>query len=213
MAINGSRTVTQVKGPHLIVESLRDEVVIYDRRTNKAHMLDARAASIWQATENGCTFDDLLPLAGDSADGNREALIQLALLDLEEAGLIMTDAVPAMPRRGLLKTLGAAAAVPLVVSILAPTPAAAASNLADAATCSFGDTCATSGRVCIQDGDPVMTGETGKCCVDTGLMTALSAPAGAGATCYINADCCSGQCGSGDGTTTSDGAANTCTGN
>ena len=117
-------TIAQVKGDHLIVESLRDELVVYDRRTNKAHLLDVQAATIWNAAENGCSMEELARVVDGKTAEQRHAAAQLGVWDLERAGLVVTD-MEALPRRGLLKTLGTAAAMPLVISILAPTTAAA----------------------------------------------------------------------------------------
>jgi hypothetical protein len=36
--------------------------VIFDRITNKAHMLDPRAAAIWNAARDGCPVEDLVGL-------------------------------------------------------------------------------------------------------------------------------------------------------
>lgn len=184
MNVKGTSTITQINGSHLIVESLRDEMVIYDRRTNKAHMLDARAAAIWNATENGCTFDDLLPLVEGTTEEKRKAMVQLAISDLESAGLLMSGAPARMPRRGLIKTLGTAVALPLVISILAPAPAAAQSNLADGAICpnmGVGDSCVTAGRMCV---DGPVADTVFHCCAGTG-----DEPANTNETVATN--CCS----------------------
>jgi hypothetical protein len=121
-------TVAQVRGPHLIVEALGTELVIFDRNTNKAHMLDPRAAAIWNAARDGCPVEDLVGLVEGDTVEDRRRVAHLAISELERAGLL-SSTVPVRERRQLLKSLGAVAALPMVVSILAPTSAAAASNL------------------------------------------------------------------------------------
>ena len=123
----GKATIAQVKGDHLIVESLRDELVIYDRRTNKVHLLDVQAAALWNAAGNGSSLDELARVVGGKTVEQRQAAAHLGVADLERVGLVVTD-METLPRRGLLKTLGTAAAMPLVISILAPTSAAAATT-------------------------------------------------------------------------------------
>ena len=185
--------MSRVNGSHLVVESIGQELVVYDKKNDTAHMLDHRAAAIWRAAEGGCTMESLLPLVNAESAEQREALVQLAVTDLEQAGLLVTDAPVTMPRRSLMKTLGAAAALPLVVSILAPAPAAAASNLAAGASCNGADTCA-GGRTCVQNsGFPASsTGASGHCCVNV-FGFGLNSLA-AGQECFANEDCCSGNC-------------------
>lgn len=188
-----SSTVAQVTGPHLIVESLGAELVIFDRNTNKAHMLDARAASIWNAARDGCSFEDLVALVdGDSVE-SRRGVAHLAISELERAGLLQSN-VPVSARRQVLKSLGAAAALPMVISILAPTSAAAASNLAPGSLCVQGvDTCQTpilGNPFLCQDPDGP-GGLSGKCCKDEPTRTDTKP---GGSPCTSNLQCCSLVC-------------------
>ncbi len=181
-------TVAQVRGPHLIVEALGDELVIFDRITNKAHMLDPRAASIWDAARDGCSFEDLVGLVdGDSVE-DRRRVAHLAISELERAGLVQSS-VPVRERRQLLKSLGAVAALPMVVSILAPTSAAAASNLPPGSVCIQGtDTCQLPYKCQDPNGPPA---PEGKCCPDQPTRTDTKPD---GSTCGSNLECCSFVC-------------------
>lgn len=187
-------TVAQVSGPHLIVEALGAELVVFDRNTNKAHMLDSRAASIWNAARDGCRVEDLVELVEGNSLEDRRRLVQLAVAELERVGLLTSDA-PVRERRRLLKSLGAVAALPMVVSILAPTSAAAASNLPPGTPCNQGvDTCQTpisSKTFLCQDPNGTGTPPIGKCCWDqpTRLDTKPD-----GSPCVDNRDCCSFVC-------------------
>lgn len=192
---NTNATLAQVKGSHLIVEVLGDEVIVFDRRTNKAHILDPRAAAIWRAAENGCSLDDVALLMEAKTPDEQRTLAQIGIADLNRAGLVTSD-IDAPPRRSALKTLGRVAALPIVISILAPTPAAAASNLPPQANCVAGvDTCqspilrAPSGMV---EGflcqDPILMG--GHCCVNAARTDVRTN----GVSCTLNDQCCSLVC-------------------
>lgn len=121
---------------HLAVESVGDELLIYDRRSDVAHCLGEVAACVWTRCQGGASLDDLMgavaPLA-DAADA--EALVLTALAELRERRLLEATggAIGAVSRRDVLKRLagvGAAAAmVPLVVSAAVPKPADALASI------------------------------------------------------------------------------------
>lgn len=193
MAASTHSTVAQVRGPHLIVEALGAELVIFDRTTNKAHMLDPRAATIWNAARDGCRVDDLVSLVEGATLEERKRMAYLAVSELERAGLLQSN-VPAPERRLLLKSLGAAAALPMVVSILAPTSAAAASNLLPGDPCIQGvDSCQTPiFAVPFLCQDPDGPGpKIGRCCPDQPTRTDTLLD---GQFCSVNNECCSFNC-------------------
>ncbi len=160
-------------------------MVVFDRKSNKAHLLDARAAAVFRASADGALMSDLEPLMGEFADAKRTALAALAVKELERVGLVVTsgEVETGMSRRAILKSLGSAATLPLVVSIVAPTPAAAASNLPPGAACTSDAEC--SGPVCGAGCmcQPVGSGgSTTKCCI--GGEGAI------GAACANDNQCC-----------------------
>jgi|JI10StandDraft_1071094.scaffolds.fasta_scaffold101670_3 hypothetical protein len=181
-------TIQPVKGSHLIEQPLGNELVVFDKETNRAHMLDARATAIYRAAENGGSIDEIATVIEGGTAAERRAAAQLGIQDLEAAGLV-TSTLPRVARRGLLRTLGAAAMLPVIVSILAPTPAAAASNIALGTACILGDTCAIGG-ICTSTGagTPVV-----RCCVPS---TGIPGNCTSGAT---NNKCCSNSCQVGGG--------------
>ncbi len=198
---NTNSTLAQVKGSHLIVESLGNEVVVFDRRVNKAHILDPRAAAIWRAAENGCSLDDVALLMEATTADERRKIAQIAVADLASAGLVTSD-VQALPRRQALRTLGRVAALPMVISILAPTPAAAASNLFPGGFCTQGtDTCQTPITVMSTSytflcQDPTAMGvNQGRCCRDEPTRTDVRQEVGTvDMACASNLQCCSLDC-------------------
>ena len=167
MSARKNRIVFQVKGSHLIAQDLGDELVVFNKSTNTAHLLDPQAASIFKAAANGCSIEDAVGLVGAGTDAQPTAAAALAIADLATAGVIESLAPP-VSRRSLLRTLGAAAATPMVISILAPTPAAAMSNLPLQAQCFPNDTCALD-AIC----------DLGVCCLPLGF-----------GDCNTDLDCC-----------------------
>lgn len=186
-------TVAQVRGSHLIVENLGEELVVFDRHTNKAHLLDPRAAAIWNAAEKGCSMDDLAGVVDGDTLEERTRVAQLAVAELERAGLLQSE-VPGLQRRELLKSLGTMAALPMVVSILAPTSAAAASNVLPGDPCiQFVDSCQTPILgVPFLCQDPDGPGpKIGRCCPDQPTRTDTLLD---GQFCSTNNECCSFNC-------------------
>ena len=122
----------------LVVRDLADEVVVYDQERHEAHCLNSTAATVFRNADGRRSVSDLALLLGADGPG-AEALVEMALGQLGEARLLESGpsfaSEPGLPRRDAMRRVGLAAAVllPLVTSILAPTPAEAA------ATCVVGD--------------------------------------------------------------------------
>ena len=121
----------------LLTQRVGDELVIYDERTHEAHRLNRTAAQVWEGADGARSVTELArdlrtALVSDGLEpigpDDSEALVRLALDDLNRAGLLV-EGLPKisepMSRRQMLVV--AAALVPVVASILAPTPAMAQS--------------------------------------------------------------------------------------
>lgn len=181
-------TLTQVRGAHFIAEALDDEVIVYDRRSHTAHLLDLHSAEVWKAAETTISVSHVLRLMPGDSECEKQAMAHLTISGLEKAGLVTSD-LGHVPRRRLLRTISAAVALPAVISVLAPTPAAAASNLPNGAICVVAvDTCAGPGRTC-QDLDGP-GGDPPRCCV----AAATTDQHLGGQVCAANDECCSGVC-------------------
>jgi hypothetical protein len=120
----------------VLVRELPDELIVYDLRRHEAHCLNRTAALVFRRADGTRTPSEIAAaLGGDTEPAEREAVVSLALQRLAELGLVDGSAAPvasasATPaRRDVLRRLGLGAAllVPTIVSVLAPTPAAAAS--------------------------------------------------------------------------------------
>jgi hypothetical protein len=122
----------------LVVRDLADEVVVYDRERHEAHCLNRTAAIVFRNADGRRSVSDLAALLGAESTGEAKGLVQMALGQLGDAHLL-ESAPPPAPRAGLARRdvmrrvgIGAAVLLPLVTSILAPSPSEAA------ATCAVG---------------------------------------------------------------------------
>ena len=126
----------------LLLRELPDELIVYDLRRHQAHCLNHTAARVFRRADGTRTVAEIAGgLEGEPRV--REAMVRLALDQLAAAGLLegedatsldtaaRVEAAPGRSRRELLQRVGAGAALllPAVVSVLAPTPADAASCL------------------------------------------------------------------------------------
>jgi hypothetical protein len=111
----------------LLVEPMGDELLVFDSTTDRAHSLNAAAASVWRACDGTRNIDAL----AESCELDPVA-VELALDSLRNCDLLIDFEGPRVSRRQALRTaavLGAGiAAVPVIRSIVAPTVAMAASS-------------------------------------------------------------------------------------
>jgi hypothetical protein len=160
----------------LVVRELPDEVVVYDRDRHQAHCLNRTAAIVFRNADGRHTISDLAALlGGEDPRGVRETLVGLALERLAEAHLIEGEPVavsaPGLSRRDVVRRVGLGAAVllPMVASVLAPTPAEASATCAtscapqqDGTSCTCtGVTPCTASCITCRDG---MTACCSDCC-------------------------------------------------
>jgi hypothetical protein len=139
----------------LVVQELPDETLVYDLERDRAHCLNQTAAFVWRQCDGRTTAGEIArALKAETAAPVDERIVWLAIDQLARNHLL--DAIPDRPprfsglnRREVMRAMGitAAVAVPLVASIVAPTPAQAATGCA-----SMGQGCASvaccSGCVC-----------------------------------------------------------------
>jgi hypothetical protein len=121
----------------LVITDLQDEVLVYDLSRHRAHCLNRTAARVWRHADGQKTVAEIAGLVRAELDAPMdEAIVRLALRQLGRAHLLEepTDAWaqgPRETRRDLLRNAARvgllAAAVPAVLSLVSPTPAAASS--------------------------------------------------------------------------------------
>ena len=123
--------------PDLTTARVRDEVVVYDFRNHQARCLNVTAATVFSLCDGTRTVRQIAAGVGRKMGiACDESVVWMALAKLDEGGMFepalaigRTD----LRRRALLKkmalTAGLSVALPAVWSILAPTPAYAASSV------------------------------------------------------------------------------------
>jgi Coenzyme PQQ synthesis protein D (PqqD) len=125
----------KAKSKGLIVEEAGGEVLVYNRENHHVHSLNDPAARIWKLCTGRRTLEQIaaeLEIALNPAA--REVVVRDAIAQFERLGLVETaDGAPTnLSRRALARRIGigvaAAVALPLITSIVAPTPAYAASG-------------------------------------------------------------------------------------
>jgi len=148
----------------LVIKELADEVLVYDLLTHKAHCLNKPAAEVFSRCDGKTSVAAIARSLREELGGPvEEAFVYLALERLSKANLLEERmSAPAgkqpLTRRELVKRagLGAALLLPLVTSMVAPTPAeAAATCVADCTGKTFGTPCsstAPSNCLCSCDG-------------------------------------------------------------
>jgi coenzyme PQQ synthesis protein D (PqqD) len=123
----------QVEG--LLIERPAGELLVLKPSTNEAHALNETAAIVFDLCDGATTRTEMVAevarRTGLPAD---ESIVDLALTELSDAGLITLDenAQPALSRRGLIRKLALPVAgialLPVVETILMPTVASGQSS-------------------------------------------------------------------------------------
>jgi hypothetical protein len=115
---------------NLVIRELDDETLVYDTERDEAHCLNQTAALVWAqcdgktaAAQAALSLQSKLDVSVDTD------LVWLAVKQLERFHLVESSAKsPSVSRRNLvLKYAPAALALPVIMSISAPTPAIAIS--------------------------------------------------------------------------------------
>lgn len=140
----------------LVVCELADETIVYDLERHRAHCLNRTAALVWELCDGEHTVSLMSERMGERLSARvPEELVRLALGQLADRDLLMPgDFVPEptpVSRRAMMRRLGLAAAIalPLVTSIISPTPVMAQSPCSET-SCPPGTTCQAG--ICEPDG-------------------------------------------------------------
>ena len=119
------------------VEQLGNELCIYNWQRKEVHALNPTAARVWQQCDGQTSLAQIAAMLQAELqvpDAEAKELAWLTLAQLEKAHLLDADVVKptqrkVLPRRAFIKLGVAAALLPVVHSIVAPTPVAAQSPL------------------------------------------------------------------------------------
>lgn len=141
-----NQPLAEARREELVIQELPDEVLVYDLRQHKAHMLNQTAAFVWNHCDGQTTVAEMAAmLEREFEKPVSEDVVWLALKQLSKANLLQEQV--AMPgegarvsRRQAMRKLGTAAALtlPLVISVVAPMAAAAATIPEACITCTTG---------------------------------------------------------------------------
>ena len=180
----------------LLVRDLSDEVLVYDLLRVKAHCLNHTAASIWRQCNGRRTVEEIALKAGReldtpvSTDAVWLALSQLEKIHLLDGRVAKPAGAPQVSRRDLMRLgVAGALAIPVIMSMAAPSPVHAQSCKANGTACNNGVNLATSccTGCCLR----ASFAAAGTCSANSG--TGGSNRAG-GVACSNNNNCCSQSC-------------------
>ena len=118
-----------------LTRKLGDELIVYDQRRHKAHCLNQTAAAVWLECDGEATVAEIAKrLASLTCAECDEVVVRLAVAKLGRAGLLeksdaVADGAKFLRRRDALKSIRTLTlvALPVVTTMLVPTPAFAAS--------------------------------------------------------------------------------------
>jgi hypothetical protein len=119
----------------IVTENLGAETIVYDKASHRAHSLNQTVALVWASANGERSVDQIAEaLHRDLGIPADRDVVLMALEELSQAELLEKPAETAsnlMTRRQLARKLAmvgaSAAVVPLVATVLAPTPAMASS--------------------------------------------------------------------------------------
>ena len=146
--MKGTAALPRARKDGLVIKELVNETLVYDLETDEAHCLNQTAALVWKSCDGKTTIAQMTSLLQEQLGTSVSAdVVWLAVKQLRDFNLVEsydeeTVAMPLVSRRNLvLKYAPAALVLPLILSISAPTAAAASTNPA-CATPPFPQGCA-----------------------------------------------------------------------
>lgn len=126
----------------LVVQKLDGETLVYDLERDQAHCLNQTSALVWEQCDGKTTAGRMARLLQKQFQMQVDVdLVWLAVKQLHRFQLIEAGKKSALPARSvsrrklLLKYAPAALALPVIMSISAPTPAQVASCAGNGQTC------------------------------------------------------------------------------
>ena len=131
----------QARTDNLVIRELDDETLVYDMERDQAHCLNQTAALVWKECDGKTTATEAARKLKKDLDAPIDAdLIWLAVKQLQRFHLVdVSGKLPSVSRRDLvLKYAPAALALPVIMSISAPTPAGISSCGSAGAPCGPG---------------------------------------------------------------------------
>jgi hypothetical protein len=138
------------KHTNAISRQLEDELIVYDLETDRAHSLNQTAGEVWKLCDGKTTVAEMVTRLEPMFPGIDNQVLLVTLVELQKAGLLEKTSFSqsqgsSRSRRDILRKIGklAVVAVPVVTSIVVPTPSMAAS-----CSSQIGHPCTTNGQCC-----------------------------------------------------------------
>lgn len=151
------RALPVARREDIVVQDLPDETLVYDLKRHKALCLNRAAGLVWKCCDGRTSVAEMaLLLERELQTSVGEAVVWFALERLEKARLLQEalsrpSDIARLSRRELVQMgLAAAIAVPVILSVVAPRAAQAATCLPNGSPCSQNRDCC-SGR-CVSSG-------------------------------------------------------------
>lgn len=138
MKRSNGQDLPKARKDDLVTRQVPGELLVYDLKKHKAYCLNDTAASIWKRCDGKRTVTDLARgLAKDTKFPVDEKVVWLALDQLEKSNLLRGKVprptnLPRIFRRDLIRVgIAASIALPIVLTISAPTAQAQGSPITD----------------------------------------------------------------------------------
>jgi hypothetical protein len=132
MKLGNNQVMPRARKADLVVKEMPDELLVYDLKRDRIHVLNQSAAFIWRQCNGRRTVDDLARAVAKSLQiPEHEQVVWLALEELGKYHLLeekiaRPESLAQMSRRDMMRlAVAAAVALPIIVSIVAPTAASA----------------------------------------------------------------------------------------
>ena len=141
----------------LLVRPLQEDTIVYDLDRHEGHCLNRAAAAVWRACDGETSIATIATETSRELDRSvDDTFVIFTLRRLERAHLLVApleaNAGHVLSRRDLSRRLGLtgafAALLPTVISIVAPTAAAAASACGTNGACTTLNCCCTNHQRC-----------------------------------------------------------------
>jgi len=141
--------VPEARSQGLVVQHLTDELLVYDQERHKAHCLNQTATLVWEQCDGRSTVSEIASKLSRQIKTEVGAeVVWLAVEQLSKTHLLkerVGAAGAGVSRREVMRRIGigAAVALPLVTSIMAPTASQAANCRLAGAACTSSAQCCT----------------------------------------------------------------------
>ncbi len=123
----GNLTLPKSRTKDLVVQSLKNETLVYDLKSNKAHNLNETVAFVWNRCDGNTNLNQIVKLLTEKLNTKIDIdFVSLALNELYESSLLETrfELENKVTRRSVLLNYALPTiALPIVLSLAAPTPA------------------------------------------------------------------------------------------